>query len=228
MLGISAIPALDVKDMKNKKYYNQQATNKLYMLCSGFAIYEFAKKQENGEYLLLKNGLNNEPVFIKESDTIFSIAKLLIDQGADLRNSSCLIKLVSRYETEAAKLLIENKVDVNFQDMTVTSLAVASNNGDVEMVKFLLEHKANVNLQNGGGCTPLYFATKASKTEVIKILLEYKADINVSGKFDKNPLDITNEVKDRKVVCLFNQFLSNQGETNQSQMPLNGNMVDED
>jgi ankyrin repeat protein len=60
-----------------------------------------------------------------------------------------------------------------------TSLHVAAENGDSEMVKFLLSNGANLHVKTDYGATPLYMAAKNGAPEAVEILIEAGADVNL-------------------------------------------------
>lgn len=81
---------------------------------------------------------------------------------------------------DIAKELIENKADINAQDVNGKSAVFFSiENDNIETLDMLIENKANINIQDSKGITPLIWASGNGKTEIVKTLLKNKADINI-------------------------------------------------
>jgi ankyrin repeat protein len=134
------------------------------------------------------------------------VAKLLIDNGADVNIRACT-GIGNTWATEReqepqsllyhcaysghmpmAKLLLQNgaAVNVNWQaGQCGNALQMASCKGRIEMVQLLLDHGAEVNAQGGYHGTALnavcnrFFSTDA--IPVVRLLLEHGADVNAEG-----------------------------------------------
>lgn len=111
------------------------------------------------------------------------VVELLIDNGADInavsKNNFVATPLQSALAmgwTDAAKLLIARKADVNCRgDGGFTPLHEATSNGQLEMARLLLEHGANLNARDDSGKTPLTIALEYKQPQMEKFLREHKA-----------------------------------------------------
>ena len=107
----------------------------------------------------------------------------LITKGADVNyvkeagpwmKVSVLITAVNNQNIDIAKLLLDNKADVNWKDGFKTSaILYAANTGSIEMVKLLLEKGADINDNDGQGNTVLTSA-KESKNEALIAFVKEK------------------------------------------------------
>jgi len=106
------------------------------------------------------------------------------DQEALLRE---LTKAIRDHNAEEVSRLLELGVAVNdiqsFRQLT--PLALASYEGDTEIIALLLEHGAEIAIYNKNqyGTTALIEAAQNGKTEAVKYLLEHGADINQRDQF---------------------------------------------
>lgn len=95
-----------------------------------------------------------------------------------------LYRAVRNNNLEMAKLLLENKADINkFNHSGWTPLYSAASRNKLEMVQLLLKNNANVNKAASNGCTPLYQAAYNNNLEMAKLLLENKADVSTADKY---------------------------------------------
>ncbi|KAI8633880.1 ankyrin repeat-containing domain protein [Xylariaceae sp. FL1651] len=80
-----------------------------------------------------------------------------------------------------AKLLLDNKVDINATDESgMSPLLRACANADFELAECLLDFSnPDVNLTDKRGYTPLYEAARMKNTPLIKLLLDRGADANI-------------------------------------------------
>lgn len=140
----------------------------------------------------LKADVNNETlggfpisVAISESNNL-DIVKLLVENKTNINTHRYLLPFaVCKENVEIVKYLIENKIDM---DGTMfdedSSLIVASENNNIEIVKILIESSAQTILdyKNISGNTALHSTTDEN---IIRYLVSSKADIyiqNVEGK----------------------------------------------
>jgi len=93
---------------------------------------------------------------------------------------------------EIAKLLIENNADINFCcDDKTSPLYGASMNGHIGIVKLLLEKGADPNLSRYDRKTPLFVASSQEENiEVIELLIQYGANVNSCDDELNTPLYI--------------------------------------
>jgi hypothetical protein len=87
----------------------------------------------------------------------------------------------------------------------ITSIIVAINQGDIELVKLLLDNGANIN--SIYGVTPLMIAIASNydidtKIKMVKLLLSYGANVNVNTRGDGTPLYYACEIGNSDIVKL--------------------------
>jgi ankyrin repeat protein len=106
----------------------------------------------------------------------------LIDEDADVNyvkqagswmKVSVLITAVNNKNIEIAKLLLENKADVNWKDgFNTSAILYAANTGSIEMVKLLLEYGADINDNDGKENTVLTAAKESKNKDLIAFVKE--------------------------------------------------------
>ncbi len=110
--------------------------------------------------------------------------------GADINDKNELerrpVHFAAWNNTEALKVLIENKAKLNVQDNNgITPLHNAARN-NTDGLRVLIENKAKLNVQDGNGMTPLHEAATYN-TEALKVLIENKAKLNVQSIVGMTP-----------------------------------------
>ena len=108
----------------------------------------------------------------------------LVKTGADVNyvkkagpwmKVSVLITAVNNQNLEIAKLLIDNKANVNWKDGFKTSaILYAANTGSIDMVQLLLENGADIKDNDGQGNTVLT-AAKESKNKALIAFVKEKS-----------------------------------------------------
>ena len=126
------------------------------------------------------------------------------------QDGSALIKHVMYQEFDQVKKLVEQGVDVNFQDASYgsTALILACQYGFVDMAKYLIENKADVNLQAKNGMSPLMAAAGVSK-ELVEILLVQGAEVKLKNENGTGVLTqaVTGVLMDRVGLDVVELFL---------------------
>ena len=99
------------------------------------------------------------------------LVKKMIKQGVDIHaeNDRAISRAACCLNFDIVKLLVENGVDPNTEDIEGSVLYWAAFSGDVNAVKFLVEHGADINIEYG---MALYPATMYGHMDVIKYLLD--------------------------------------------------------
>ena len=135
---------------------------------------------------------NITPLFVACESGNFEIAKLLIENGANVNHEDSykLTPLFVACESgyfEIAELLIKNKADVNHEDSyNKTPLFVAcESSGYFEIAELLIKNKADVNHEDSYKSTPLFYV---QTPEIAKLLIENKADVNHKNLNKQTPL----------------------------------------
>lgn len=154
-------------------------------------------------YFLLKHGpltLLNEtfqhglsPLHAAIEVEDIDLVQGLIEQGADVVSKgkyslSVLHVAVNTGNPDLVELLLICGADINAvyreDDMVLTPLAFAVQNGDIAMVQLLIKHGADAEILCSKGATALYFAAKHGYLEIVKCLLSQEVAINVRRKED--------------------------------------------
>jgi ankyrin repeat protein len=100
-------------------------------------------------------------------------------------------KIDNVIKIEIAKLLIENKADIDTKNSDGnTPLHNACIYGYVSTVKLLIKNGADINAKNSHGKTPLHNACIDGFVSTVKLLIKNGADINVKDNRQQTPLDI--------------------------------------
>lgn len=161
----------------------------------------------NGENVNAKDSTGNPPlhwaIFMKRME----IAKLLIDEGANVKDANCLpvnhpvhllhmdgtpLHIASKYQaTEIANMLLDEGANSNANDIAKnTPLHIASAYDSAQIVNILIQNDANLEAKNIIGCTPLHCATLRGNIDIVKILLHNGANVNAKDFSGATPLDI--------------------------------------
>ena len=125
---------------------------------------------------------NKTPMSIAIKENQPSIVDLLIKKGAFLHGRYLHDALFRAKNTDIAKQLIQNEVDIHTTNANDnTTLMVAAMEGHIEIVKLLIQAGANVHYTSRSHhCTALHVAAMSDHVEIIKLLIEAEADVNAA------------------------------------------------
>jgi len=120
-----------------------------------------------------------------------TIVPLLINNGADVKNSTALIDAVESYGNDEDKkerivmLLIRSRANVNAKDeQGRTALMEAARNGYEKMVQLLIDNGTDVN----AATMAIRAAVKIGNERIVKLLIDAGADINTYNTSTRNKL----------------------------------------
>ncbi|XP_044740048.1 serine/threonine-protein phosphatase 6 regulatory ankyrin repeat subunit B-like [Chrysoperla carnea] len=150
----------------------------------------------------VKDEDRNTPLFYAIQNPNLKITKLLLDNGANVKDDPELLNIaVKRGCTEIVELLLQHNADVNATDENGYTALLSTlsdfyqdfcklrpdrdsyvNNIKRKITKLLLNHGANVDAQTRGGWTALHFAVYNGYSQVVEVLLEYNANVNFREK----------------------------------------------
>ena len=102
------------------------------------------------------------------------------------RNISDLWQLID--STASAKLLLQNKADVNYRDPDSgqEALHFAAQSGYLDVMGFLVQRGSSVDSQDDYGKTPLILASEAGHTKAVKyLLLDGKGEVLISLRWER-------------------------------------------
>ncbi len=142
-------------------------------------------KDTGGRSALTTAVLNGDPRIVK----MLLEAKGIDDVGTTLMTA------VYRFDDKMITFLLDNGVDVNFQNKDGNTALMATANilpqAGARLVKVLLEAKGiNVNLQNKSGITALMRFAAKGQAGIIKMLLEAGADASLKNDAGKTAYDL--------------------------------------
>lgn len=93
--------------------------------------------------------------------------------GTPYKTVNLLITAVLNKNLEMAKVLLENKIDVNWQDdQKCSAIIYAASTGNLEMVKLLLQHGAFINDNDGKNKSVTSAAKESGNAELITFINE--------------------------------------------------------
>jgi ankyrin repeat protein len=109
-------------------------------------------------------------------------AKLLLENGADINHTGTDLTALDcaiQHSPQLVPFLVQYKPDLNQQSkkLGLTSLHVASEVGNPDIIKYLLEHGADAKIKSKQLLTPLHVALANGKRENALVLIE--ADLSV-------------------------------------------------
>jgi ankyrin repeat protein len=166
--------------------------------------------KEHPDLLESKNNLGQTPLHVAIIHNQLEIAELLLANGADVNardphNQTPLILSLWVYNHDKMmRLLLAKGADVNLSDKwSMTALAYAAQQGQIDDAKILIANDANINFASGN--TPLYFAVMATHTEMVDLLLASGADPNhkVGGY---TPVHYSYQTSDPKIEALIRKY----------------------
>jgi ankyrin repeat protein len=128
------------------------------------------------------NDTDPTPLHLAAAKGFRSIAEVLIQHGADVN---------------AGTTQLSNPHGPNFSG---TSLHIAAQRGDIQMLDLLLANKANPNAPRYGGATPLHVAALFSSAEVAKVLIRDGADVNAGTSLGATPLAVAVQNRNLPVI----------------------------
>ncbi len=152
--------------------------------------------------------MKSKPIIFASATDQIEIAKLLIENGADINETdntgiTTLMEASSNGQLEIVKLLIEKGADVNkVNAYGETALAVASYYGHLEIVRLLIEKGADVNEVDKNGRTALMEASPNGWLEIIKLLIEKGADVNKADIHGTTALAVASHYGHLEIVRL--------------------------
>ena len=176
--------------------------------------FEVAKLLLNHEAdVNVRNKKNATPLhFLIYNSGDQEMVTLLLANKADMYNGATPLHAVRRGNAHAAKLLLDNKADVNVtKNYGAAPMCIAAQDGRVDLVKLLIDYGAKVNPIDYDGekptltftfnrytadiesevtdwVTPLHAAAQFGQTEVIKLLLENHANVDDRDGFKTTAL----------------------------------------
>ena len=126
-------------------------------------------------------------------DNDFDLAKMLVDEGADvddkgnLADNTALMEASNHGNLAIVQMLINKGADTNKRDTSgFTALILASAGGKNEVVNLLLEKGARLDDKNKWGMTALMWACRNNKVDTVKLLAAKVARLD-----DKNADGLT-------------------------------------
>ncbi|VDD88622.1 unnamed protein product [Enterobius vermicularis] len=179
----------------------QKVLDKLLLLASRNDDFELAQFSiTNGANVNVSGKYKNTPLLTTCYNGHGKVAKLLIEEGADLNQTPLWVASYNGF-VQIAKLLLENGAEVGEKDLLErTALYAASANGHFEVVRYLVEMGAEINEKSRFGRTSLWAACDKGHIVVVQYLVENGAEINTVDLFGKTPLSAAFEGRYIEVV----------------------------
>jgi len=127
----------------------------------------------------------------KAGDT--KIVEILASKKADmefkLHDGNTALSLSCMLEKmDVAKLLLENKADVEAPVEGLTLLLRAAHAGQTDVINQLVQYKADVNFKTPEGTTALHIATKLKNKDAVDALIQCNADLEKTDDDSLTPL----------------------------------------
>ena len=131
------------------------------------------------------------PLILACANNSISIAKLLLDAGADVNaqvtnkwNRTALKVMCSLVapKIDLVQLLVESGAQLDIPGEEITSLSVATIRGHTDIVQYLVSSGAPVDAPNEDGVTSLMCACRNNHFEIAHFLLTHGADPNIQDQ----------------------------------------------
>jgi ankyrin repeat protein len=115
-----------------------------------------------------------------------------------------MVIAVKNKQVEMARLLYNNKCDINYKDPNGNSFLhiVSDDDGLEELVKAFVDFGSDLDAKNLKGQTPLHLAAESGKDnlEVVIILVESGADVNAVSNKGETPRKAAKGIKVKKYL----------------------------
>ena len=152
----------------------------------------------------MKGNLGETPLFRAFERQNIKMAKLLVDNGADVNakeggyGGTPMHLAAAIFDKQFAELLISNGAKVNVKTRNYrfggppwAPIHLAAFVGNKDLVELLITKGVDVNTKDEGGWTPLrYAAVFTGDTEIAELLIANGADVNAKDKNGATPLDL--------------------------------------
>jgi ankyrin repeat protein len=161
--------------------------------------------------MLLERGVDRRIALVQNcSEGNLKALNFLLDEKAildveDANGETPLMAAASSARTEAVRLLLTKKADVNYRnkDYGLTALMYAVNpRGKLETVELLVEHGADVNSKSKEKWTPLMMAAANAQSDMVKLLLARQADAKVKNEQGQTALDLALKEGNKEIADL--------------------------
>lgn len=129
---------------------------------------------------------------------VYTILTLYISLGLTPLHVAVTMK-----DLNAVKLLLTHRADINLRDSKSgrTSLYLATDNDDPEIVEYLLKQGASITTPNYAGTTPLQCAS--GNSGIMKLLVKSGGESSPLIKVDTPPLTVSGAESLKKKLFLF-------------------------
>ena len=125
------------------------------------------------------------------------------------KGETALMLAISHYHVDVAKFLIDkgSELDIKNKDgLSALHLSIIMVN--IDIIECLIKRGADINIKDdGGGLTPLMWASFECPLNVVKCLVENGADINLRDNMGDTALKMASDNRDLIVV----EYLKNKG-----------------
>ncbi|HSI84751.1 MAG: ankyrin repeat domain-containing protein [Candidatus Methylacidiphilales bacterium] len=149
--------------------------------------------------MLIKHGAKPNgitPLFIATMKGDTEALKTLVKSKKDLQaldewSENALHYAVRSKNLKVVLLLLQSGIKVNQKNqLGLTPLMVAVEDGSQMLINTLIDHKADINAQDAYGQTAIFIATARGNLEAVATLISRRANVNVLDKEENSALSI--------------------------------------
>ena len=177
----------------------------------GFPLPPLHQAVQRGDIKEVKRLVEEEAVDMysdgKPKSTVLAVASqagqkemilYFIEKGMDInrRSSGGLTALHYAKDIPTAKVILDNKADINIQDNHgSTPLMNSISENKIELAKFLIDKGADPNIpETDSGSTPLFLSIGKGKVELARLLFEKGANPYFEDKQGDSPLTLAKRI----------------------------------
>jgi ankyrin repeat protein len=143
------------------------------------------------------------PLYIAMMGDQYDIMTMLLDRGIDFERepNPIFCEAINTNNRRAIDLLLKYDINFNLIHYRYTSLHLAIQLKDFNLIIILLERGADPNLKDKWGNTALHLAVETNDINIVATLLKYIVDVNCINSEHKTSVCLTDMIEIIELLC---------------------------